>query len=111
MMMSILHRLTGAANYFSSPLIAMWLIAAASGEEAFNSVNSLCASPLGLLIFFGLTWSLVHHALGGVRHFIWDTGRGFSTGSIRTLSWLTILGSLSVTAVIWFFALAKIGVL
>ncbi len=111
MMMSILHRITGTANYFGSVLIAIWLVAGASGEEAFDMVNGVYASPPGLLILFGLIWSLIHHALGGVRHFIWDTGRALSVGAIRTLSWLTILGSLTLTAVIWFFGLAMTGVL
>ncbi len=111
MMLSILHRMTGTANYFGGVLIAVWLTAAASGEETFQTVNGLFASPLGLLILLGLTWSLIHHALGGIRHFIWDTGRAFSVGAIRALSWLTILGSLTLTAAIWYFGLAMMGVL
>jgi succinate dehydrogenase / fumarate reductase, cytochrome b subunit len=30
----------------------------------------------GLLVLFGYTWALLHHMLGGLRHFIWDTGHG-----------------------------------
>ena len=32
---------------------------------------------IGRLILFGYTWALIHHMLGGIRHLIWDTGRGF----------------------------------
>jgi succinate dehydrogenase / fumarate reductase, cytochrome b subunit len=111
MMMSILHRMTGAANYFGSVLLAVWLTAAASGQEALYSVNSLLATPVGILILFGFSWSLIHHALGGIRHFIWDTGKGFSVGAIRALSWLTMLMSLTLTATLWAIGLTKMGVL
>ena len=110
MTMSILHRMTGAANYFGILIPAAWLVAAASGQDSFNSVNGLFATPLGLLVLFGYSWSLIHHALGGIRHFIWDTGRGFDIGSVRTLSWVTIILSLGITAAVWFFALTIYGV-
>ena len=111
MMMSILHRMTGAANYFGIVLIAVWLTAAASGQDTFFTVNSLFASPLGLLILFGYSWSLIHHALGGLRHFLWDTGRGFGLGAVRALSWAAIPASLAITGALWFVGLTKMGVL
>ena len=69
MVMSILHRVTGVANYFAILLPVAWLVAAASGEDIFAFVNGLFATPLGLLVLFGASWSLIHHALGGIRHF------------------------------------------
>ena len=36
MVMSIVHRITGAALYFGTVLVAFWLIAAASGEASFE---------------------------------------------------------------------------
>lgn len=111
MMMSILHRATGMANYFGTLLLAAWLVAAASGPDSFNMANDVAGSPLGLLVLFGLTWSLIHHALGGIRHFIWDTGRAFDKASVKALSWATIIGSLSLTAVIWFIGLMNWGMM
>lgn len=111
MMMSIIHRVTGAANYFGILIPAVWLVAAAMGQNSFNTINGLYGSTLGLLVLFGYSWSLIHHAMGGIRHFIWDTGRGLTVGGIRALSWFTIIASLSVTAVIWFFGLTMYGVL
>lgn len=103
MMMSILNRITGAANYFGLLLLTVWLAAAASGEEAFAAVNGLFATPVGLFILFGYSWSLILHALGGIRHFIWDTGRGFSIGAVRALSWATAVLSVALTAILWIF--------
>jgi succinate dehydrogenase / fumarate reductase cytochrome b subunit len=111
MVMSIVHRITGMANYFGTALIAAWLVAAAAGPESFALANDLAGSPIGLLILLGYSWSLIHHALGGLRHFVWDTGRGFDKASVRTLSWATIIGSLTLTAAVWFIGLAKWGAL
>ncbi|MBS0240609.1 MAG: succinate dehydrogenase, cytochrome b556 subunit [Proteobacteria bacterium] len=101
MVMSIWHRITGVALYFGTLLLAWWLISAAVGPRYFAFVNDLLASPLGLLVLLGFTWALLHHLVGGLRHLIWDTGRAFSIGSVRTLSWLTVLLSLSLTIAIW----------
>jgi succinate dehydrogenase / fumarate reductase cytochrome b subunit len=109
MMMSIVHRITGVANYAGTLLIAAWLTATASGPDGFLAVNELAASPIGLAVLFGYSWSLIHHALGGIRHFIWDTGRGFELATIRAMSWATVIGSVTLTLVIWFIGLTKWG--
>lgn len=105
MMMSILHRITGTANYFGTLLLAAWLVGAAAGPDSFLTVSTIAGSPIGLLVLIGLTWSLIHHALGGIRHFIWDTGRGFDIPSVRALSWATVIGSFSLTVIIWLVGL------
>ena len=101
MVMSILHRITGAALYFGTLLLAAWLISAASGRMYFDAVTGFVRSPIGLVILGGFTWALIHHALGGIRHFIWDTGRGFDLGTVNMMSWLSIILSLAITAAIW----------
>ncbi len=72
MAMSIIHRITGVANYAGTLLLVAWLAAAALGEGPFGAVNAFFGHWFGQLILFGYTWSLIHHALGGVRHFVWD---------------------------------------
>jgi succinate dehydrogenase / fumarate reductase cytochrome b subunit len=109
MVMSMLHRLTGAALYFGTLLLAAWLIATAMGEVEFNYVHVLFAHPVGQLVLFGYTWALAHHMLGGIRHLIWDTGRGLQIWQVNALSWLTILGSISLTVAIWAVGLVLRG--
>ncbi len=101
MVMSILHRITGAALYFGSLLLAWWLVAAASGPEYFGFVNGLFGSLLGRLVLFGYTWALINHALGGIRHFIWDMGRGYDLRTIDLLSWGTAFAGIALTLVLW----------
>ena len=86
MMMSIVHRITGAALYFGTLLLAWWLIAAASGPTPTRRSRWLHGALIGRLILFGYTWALIHHMLGGIRHLIWDTGHGFGPAERE---WLT----------------------
>ena len=110
MMMSIVHRITGVALYFGTLLLAAWLLAAAMGPGQFALVNGLLASLPGKLVLVGYTWALIHHMFGGIRHLIWDTGRGLDLASVKRISWLTILGSLLATVLIWAFAMKVHGI-
>ena len=76
MTMSIVHRVTGVGNYFGTLLLAWWFIAAAS-PGSYAKFEWFAGSIIGRIILFGYTWSVIHHMLGGIRHLIWDTGRGF----------------------------------
>ena len=109
MVMSIVHRLTGAALYVGTLLLAAWLIAAAMGEQAFAAVSEIFAHPLGKLVLVGYSWALVHHMLGGMRHLLWDTGRGLQPRSADVLCWLTIIASLALTAALWAVGLSLRG--
>lgn len=105
MVMSILHRITGSIVYLGTLLLAAWLVSAAIGPDAFNYVSGLLGSWIGKFVLLGYTWALMHHMLGGIRHLIWDTGRGFSVATVNLLSNATIVGSLVLTALIWLIGL------
>ncbi|TCD15918.1 succinate dehydrogenase, cytochrome b556 subunit [Oricola cellulosilytica] len=108
MTMSIAHRLTGIALYFGTVLVAWWLIAAASGAEYFAFVNGFFGSWFGILVMFGYTWALIHHMLGGLRHFAWDFGYLIEKHTATRLAYATIIGSVSLTIAIWIVgAIAK----
>ncbi|WP_310621744.1 succinate dehydrogenase, cytochrome b556 subunit [Flexibacterium corallicola] len=105
MVMSILHRITGAALYFGTVFLAIWLISAAAGPEYFDAVNAVYGSWFGRLVLFGFTWALVHHMLGGLRHFIWDMGHGFDLPFANWMAKATIIGSVSITVILWIIGL------
>ena len=106
MVMSILHRITGAALYFGTILVAWWLVSAAAGPAYFEFVNGIFGSFLGRLVLFGFTWALIHHMLGGLRHFIWDMGAGFGKEAREWLAKATIIGSVAVTLILWIIGYA-----
>lgn len=103
MAMSIFHRATGMAAYFAVPLIALWLWAVADGPESYDALAALAGSWFGLLVLIGLSWALIHHAIGGIRHIVWESGVGVDRDSRFLWAKATLAGSLVLTALFWLF--------
>ena len=101
MTMSILHRVTGGALYFGTLLLAWWVIAAAAGPGYFETANAVFGSWIGRLVLFGYSWALIHHLLGGLRHFVWDFGAGFSKTARDGLAYANIIASAILTILVW----------
>jgi succinate dehydrogenase / fumarate reductase cytochrome b subunit len=101
MAMSVAHRITGAALYLGTVLLVWWLVAASTSPRNFDLINGLFGTWIGRLFLFGYTWALFHHMLGGVRHLIWDTGRGLGPAERELAARLTIIGSVSLTILVW----------
>ena len=101
MAMSIVHRITGVCLYLGTLLLAWWLAAAASGPEYFRFVNRIFGSWIGLVILFLFSWVLIHHMLGGLRHLVWDTGRGLGKPMRDHLATATLVGSVAITILLW----------
>jgi succinate dehydrogenase / fumarate reductase cytochrome b subunit len=101
MMMSIAHRITGAGLYFGLLLVVWWLVAAATGPEYSDFVSELAGSFVGRLVLFCYTWALIHHMLGGVRHFVWDTDRGFDLETVELMARASLIGAFGLTVAVW----------
>ena len=108
MTMSIVHRITGIGNYFGTLLLAWWFIAAAS-PSSYAKFEGFAGSIIGRIILFGYTWSVIHHMLGGIRHLISDTGRGFGPTEREWLAAATLIGSIAITVLLWIFGLLAMG--
>jgi succinate dehydrogenase / fumarate reductase cytochrome b subunit len=104
---SITHRVTGVGLSVGTLFLAWWLIAAASGPEAYQTFAHLAASPIGELVLFGFVWALAFHLLNGIRHLAWDMGYGFDVPTALAVSWLVIV--LSVLLAVAAFAAAYLG--
>jgi succinate dehydrogenase / fumarate reductase cytochrome b subunit len=100
MIMSIVHRITGAGLYFGTALLAWWLMAAATSERAFSIANGFLGSWFGILVLIGFTWALIHHMLGGLRHFIWDTGHGMGAPARDNLAIGNLVASVVLTIIV-----------
>ena len=101
MMMSIMHRITGVGLYFGIILLMWWLTAASISDSYFDFVQGFFGHWFGRLLLFGFTWSLMHHALGGLRHLLWDTGRGFDLKVVEWLARANLAGSIVLTFLLW----------
>jgi succinate dehydrogenase / fumarate reductase cytochrome b subunit len=103
---SILHRITGGAVTVGSLLLVYWLIALASGPEAFARAQAIFGSIIGQIILFGFTWALMFHTISGIRHLFWDAGVGFHVPTVERGAKLGLLGSIVLTALVWIVAYA-----
>ena len=104
---SIAHRVTGIGLAMGTVLLAWWLVAIASGPEAYRTFTDLAASWIGQIVLFGFAWSLAYHLMNGIRHLAWDTGYGFDVKTANSTSWIVIV--LSLLLAIGAFALAYTG--
>ncbi|HEV7257172.1 MAG TPA: succinate dehydrogenase, cytochrome b556 subunit [Bosea sp. (in: a-proteobacteria)] len=106
MAMSIAHRVTGSALYAGTVLIAAWLVAAASGPEAFATAQAIAGSFLGRLVLFLYSFALLHHMVGGLRHFVWDMGHGYDPQTRMNLAKYSVFVSGGLTVLVWIVAYA-----
>ncbi|WP_336069859.1 succinate dehydrogenase, cytochrome b556 subunit [Nitratireductor rhodophyticola] len=109
MLMSIVHRITGGALYFGMVLFVIWLAAAAGSKDTFETVNGIYGSWFGRLVLFGFTWAMIHHLVGGLRHLVWDTGRGLEKATATKMAKATIAVSIVLTILVWIIGYAVRG--
>ena len=106
MVVSILHRATGVALSFAGlAILTWWLLAIAGGTDAFATFTKAATHPIGLVVLVGLTWSFFQHLLSGIRHLVMDTGAAFELRLNKVFAILTIVGSILLTALLWFYLL------
>lgn len=101
MSLSILHRITG--GFLALGLIALtyWFVALANGPEAYETASNVLGNPLGLLVLVGWTFAFLFHFLNGVRHLVWDAGRGFEKAERRGGGWFAVIAAAALTIVVW----------
>ena len=95
---SITHRATGIALATGLVLLAWWLLAAATGPDAYGLFARLAGNVIGEIVLFGFLWSLAYHLLNGIRHLAWDIGYGFRVPTARITAVLVFAGSLLLAA-------------
>jgi succinate dehydrogenase / fumarate reductase cytochrome b subunit len=105
---SILHRVTGVALYAAAIGLVAWLILLASGASAYAFLDNLFHSWFGQLLLYGSFAVLAYHAVNGVRHLVWDTGRHFDPRQANRSAWAAFLSAI-VAPILLFAWLAGMG--
>jgi succinate dehydrogenase / fumarate reductase cytochrome b subunit len=106
---SILHRATGMLLSIGALALVWALLALAGGEQRWQAFTACLAAPLGRLLMVGFTWALAYHLINGVRHLLQDGGMGFAIPDFVRSSWISIIGSVVLTAIGWVFVWSHWG--
>jgi len=99
--LSILHRATGVALSAGTILLVWWLVAAAAGPGPYAQVQAFLGSWPGRVMLFGWSVALFYHLCNGIRHLMWDTGRGIDLRSTYVSGWLVVIGTIVLTVFAW----------
>lgn len=107
MFASIGHRISGSGLATVGALsLVWWLVALASGGEAYDTFLSVARSPIGWVVAIGLTWLVFQHMAGGVRHWIMDIGAGYDLPSNKRMVFYTLGAGIGLTALYWAYIVA-----
>jgi succinate dehydrogenase / fumarate reductase cytochrome b subunit len=101
---SFAHRATGIALGFGTLLLTLWLVTAASGDDAFSIVQAFLSSWIGLIILIGFTAALFYHFCNGIRHLAWDAGKGFELPTMHRTGAIVIGATIILTVAFWAIA-------
>ena len=102
MSLSILHRLTGVAVSFGFLLFTWWLMALATGPDTYSELVDLLRTPLFKLLLGGFVLAFIYHFCNGIRHLLWDTGRGLERVQARRSGGVVIVATLVLFALfVW----------
>ncbi|OUS05785.1 succinate dehydrogenase, cytochrome b556 subunit [Rhodobacterales bacterium 52_120_T64] len=99
MITSITHRITGVGLTFGAMLVVWWFLAASTNAEYFATADAFLTSWFGELILVASLWALCYHFLNGIRHLVWDTGRGLELESTKKSGLVVVIGSVVLTIV------------
>ena len=101
MALSIAHRVTGVAMAIGLVFLTWWLLALASGPDAFGVVRAIVDSWFGTLVLLVYTFIVFYHMGNGVRHLVWDAGYGFDIEVARYSGMAVLVFAGTMTVITW----------
>jgi succinate dehydrogenase / fumarate reductase, cytochrome b subunit len=82
--LSIFHRISGAALFFPILPLALWMLQSTLGsEEGYQRWHEVFAHPVAKLAVIAAAWLYAHHFFAGIRYLILDTHVGMGKGPAR----------------------------
>jgi len=105
MTLSILHRISGVAMSVGLLVMAIWLSEAAAGPEDYQYFRVAMSTLLGRMLLIGWSFAFFLHLGNGIRHLVWDTGRGFEKTQANASAWFVLLFAVILTTAFWMLRL------
>ena len=107
--LSILHRFSGLVLFLAAFDFAIWLGSIALGGDAYAGVSHFFSTNTLLIIWVLVSLSFFYHFLNGIRHLLWDIGKGFEESQVKLTGLLVVSLSVIITALFWYCLLTKYG--
>jgi succinate dehydrogenase / fumarate reductase cytochrome b subunit len=102
---SIANRFTGMALSMGLLLLVYWLMAIAGGARSYARAAQLLALPIMKLVYAALIVAFSYHLVAGLRHLVWDTGRGLERAQSQRSAWVVVAVSIVLMLLIGWCAL------
>ena len=97
---SFANRVTGIVLSIGLLVLVYWLMAVASGAAAYARAMGILSLPILKFFYIVLLLAFSYHLVAGLRHLVWDTGRGLERNQSKRSAW--IVGIVSVVLMIVF---------
>ena len=101
---SIATRATGVALYVGALIVTAFAVCLAMGPDTYAGYLAVMGSAFGKLVLFGLTVSVFYHLAAGVRHLVWDAGKGFQPGTADRTAMLAFTFGIVASIAVWVIA-------
>ena len=98
---SILHRLSGAALFLIGIPLLLWAVQTSlASPGAFAQLKDTLSHPLAKLVALGLAWAYLHHFFAGIRYLLIDLHIGDDLAPARKSSVVVLVVSLALTLIV-----------
>ena len=106
---SFANRATGLVLSVGLLLFIYWLTSLARGARAYAHAQELLGSDLAKLVYAGVIIAFSYHLAAGIRHLVWDTGRGLEKAQSQRSAWIVVAAALVLALVVVFWAFRARG--
>ncbi len=106
---SISNRFAGVALSMGLIVLVYWLMAIAGGPDSYARSSAILSSVAFKAVFLILLGAFSYHLVAGIRHLVWDTGRGMERSHSQRSAWLVGILSLLLFAGLAWWLLAGAG--
>lgn len=90
----LLTRATGLVLALGLILLVYWLVAVASGPAAYQGARAVLSLGVLKAVYLILLATFSAHLFAGIRHLIWDTGRGLERAQSKRSAALVAIASI-----------------
>jgi succinate dehydrogenase / fumarate reductase, cytochrome b subunit len=109
MTLSILHRITGVVLSVGLIVLAIWLMAAASGPASYARVSTFLGHGIVQVLLGGWLLAFVYHFANGIRHLCWDAGWGFEKPQARRSALIVVVAVAVVATTLLYLFFCPVG--